>query len=136
METDRPTPGLRVLVVDDCEDTCFTVVALLRLWGHDVRVAGDGYAALDAATTFRPEVVLLDIVMPGMNGWEVARRLRAEVGLTDALVAALTGFGQERDHQASREAGCDRHFTKPVDLRELEKFLSDTREQKRCGRKS
>src|SRR5262249_1566770 len=85
----RSTPSRRVRLVDDHRDAATSLAKLLRLQGHDVRMAHDGPAALQAAATFRPEIVLLDIGLPGMDGFEVARRLRSEIGMTDAVVAAL-----------------------------------------------
>src|SRR5262249_33178564 len=81
----------------------------LRLSGHEVRLAHDGVTALKTAESFQPQVVLLDIGLPGMDGHEVAHRLRCEVGLRDALLAALTGYGQEEDRRRSRAAGIDVH---------------------------
>jgi PAS domain S-box-containing protein len=112
-------PPRRVLVVDDNLDAAETLAELLALSGHDVRTAHDGPAALEAAGRFRPEVVLLDIGLPGMDGCEVARRLRGQEGATRALLAALTGYGQEEDRLRSREAGFDTHLVKPVDPKAL-----------------
>ena len=115
-------PRRRILVVDDNVDAAETLAMLLRLSGHHVRVAHDGPAALEAARSLPPEVVLLDIGMPGMDGYEVARRLRQLPGLAGAVLVALTGWGQEQDRRRSKEAGFDHHLTKPADplaLREL-----------------
>jgi CheY-like chemotaxis protein len=113
----------RILVVDDNIDAAESLALLLRLAGHEVRVAYDGPAALADVRDHPPEVVLLDIGLPkGMNGYEVARRLRGEYGLSEALVIAVTGYGQEEDRRRALEAGFDHHLTKPVDpehLREL-----------------
>ncbi len=110
-----PPPALRVLVVDDNVDAAESLATLLRLEGQDVRVAHDGPAALEAAPAYRPDVVFLDIGMPGMDGYEVARRLRREPGLEGVLLVALTGWGQDEDRRRSREAGFDEHLVKPVD---------------------
>lgn len=91
--------------------------------GHDVRVAHDGPAALEAAHAYRPEVVLLDIGLPGMTGYEVARRLRQEPPAGLALLIALTGYGQEEARRRSSEAGFDVHLTKPVDPADLKELL-------------
>ncbi len=110
---------LRVLVVDDEPDTRDTLAFLLRARGHEVHLARDGPSALATAAAFRPQAVVLDIGLPGMNGWEVARRLREEAGLTDALLVAVTGHGREEDEARSRQAGFDAHLTKPAEWQAL-----------------
>jgi CheY-like chemotaxis protein len=117
-------PSLRILVVDDLRDAADSLALLLRLMGHDVRVAYDGPTALLVACSFKPDVVLLDLCLPGMDGYEVARRLQEQVGLPDCLLVAATGLGQEEDHRRSREAGFDRLLLKPLDLAELEGLLA------------
>jgi CheY-like chemotaxis protein len=97
---------------------------LLRTEWHEVHTAGDGPAALRAAEAFRPEVVLLDIGLPQMDGYEVARRLREQTGVKRALVVALTGYGQEEDRRRTREAGFDAHLVKPADLADLQRLLA------------
>jgi CheY-like chemotaxis protein len=94
------------------------------MFGHEVRTAQDGPAAIEEARTYEPEVVLLDIGLPGMDGLEVARRLRQELGLKDALLVAMTGFGQEEDRCRSQEAGFNAHLVKPVDLETLHTMLA------------
>jgi CheY-like chemotaxis protein len=96
---------------------------LLRQFGHDVRVALNGADAMEIASAFRPDVVLLDIAMPKVNGYEVARTLRSGSGGREMTLVAVTGWGQEDDQQRSAEAGFDRHMTKPVDPILLETFL-------------
>jgi len=103
----------RVLVVDDNLDSADTMAELFRLWGYEVRTAHDGPAALACARSFRPNVVLLDVGLPGMDGYELARRLRAE-GLAGDLLVSVTGYGQEEDRRKAEEAGFDHHLTKPV----------------------
>jgi CheY-like chemotaxis protein len=115
---------LRVLVVDDCADTRDSLRILLRLWGHETAEAADGHAALERAATFRPDVVLLDLAMPGLSGYEVARRLRRVPGLKHVRLIAATGFGQARDLSASRAAGFDHHLVKPFDPVELQRLLA------------
>ena len=103
-------PPLRVLVVDDNEDTAASLAFLSGAWGPEVRVAHDGPAALDAALEFRPDAVVLDVGLPRMDGFEVARRLRLVPGLERALLIASTGFSGEGDHLLAAEAGfqaCD-----------------------------
>jgi PAS domain S-box-containing protein len=115
----RKRGALRVLVVDDNRDAAESLALLLRLRGHEVRQAHDGFEALAAATAFHPDAVLLDIGLPGLNGYDVARRMRQEQWSRRALLIAVTGWGQEGDKQRSREAGIDHHFTKPVDVGRL-----------------
>ena len=105
----------RVLVVDDNRDTTETLAVLLRLLGHEVAVAHTGPAALEAAAAFEPAVVLLDIGLPGLTGYEVATKLRQNSRLAGAVLVAVTGYGTEEDRRLAREAGFDHHLTKPVD---------------------
>jgi CheY-like chemotaxis protein len=114
----------RVLIVEDNAEAAETLAEILRLWGHDVRVAGDGLEAVGAAQSHRAEVVLLDIGLPGQDGYTVARHLRELPELRESFVVALTGYGQEAERLRSREAGFDDHLVKPVDLLELERLLS------------
>jgi len=116
--------GRRVLVVDDNRDSAETIAMLVELWGHEVRIVHDGRSALTEAPEWRPEVVLLDIGLPGIDGYEVARRLRREASLDGVLMVAMTGYGQERDRQLSREAGFDHHLVKPVDPSTLQALLA------------
>lgn len=111
----------RILVVDDNQDSAESLALLLEIYGHEVRTAFAGPAALETASTFRPDVVLLDIGLPGMDGYEVARRLRAEHDRCRLI--ALTGYGRDDDRERSREAGFDHHLVKPVDLNELARVL-------------
>ena len=122
-EAAAPRP-LRVLVVEDNIDAAESLATLLRLWNHDVQVVHDGCAALDAAREQRPEVVLLDIGLPGLDGYQVARRLRDEVGLDHALLVAMTGYGQPEDRRRSQEAGIQYHFVKPVEPLVLRNLLA------------
>jgi signal transduction histidine kinase/CheY-like chemotaxis protein len=127
----RPAPpapaaaaARRVLVVDDNADAARTLSTLLALQGHQTEVAYDGPSALAAAKAGRPEVVLLDLGMPGMDGYEVARQLRAEPALAGVRVVAVTGWGHEDDRRRTRDAGFDAHLVKPVDLDEVERHLA------------
>jgi PAS domain S-box-containing protein len=113
----------RVLVVDDNRDSAESMALLLRLVGHEVRVAFDGPDALEAAARFRPDLVLLDIGLPGMTGYDVARRLRSSTAARGVVLVAMTGYGQEEDRGESRRAGFDMHLTKPVELEDLRKAL-------------
>jgi CheY-like chemotaxis protein len=111
-------------VVDDNVDAAESLALALRLTGHDVRVAHDGPAALEAARDTRPDVVLLDLGMPVMDGFEVARQLRREPGLEGVRLVALTGWGQEEDRRRTRAAGFDEHLVKPVDLGTVQAMLA------------
>src|SRR5687767_2613871 len=115
----------RVLIVDDNRDAARTLELLLRSLGHDTRVAYDGAEALGVAPSYQPNVVLLDIGMPGMDGYEVARRLRTMRELDGTRIVAITGWGQDADRQRSREAGFDLHLVKPVDPNELVRVLDE-----------
>ena len=125
MDAPFPSRGLRVLVVEDNVDAAESLAALLRLWGHDVRVVHDGLAAVDEARRQHPEVVLLDIGLPGLDGYEVAKRLRQDVELDGALLVAMTGYGQPDDRRRSREAGIHHHFVKPVEPLVLRTLLAN-----------
>ena len=114
----------RILVADDNLDALESLAALLALNGHEVHRAQDGAGALQAATRHRPEVIFLDIGMPQMDGYEVARRIRAQEWGKEMLLIAVTGWGQESDRQRSFAAGFDFHLVKPVDLEKLNQLLS------------
>jgi CheY-like chemotaxis protein len=126
-ESGRPveSSARRILVVDDNVDAADSLTVLLRLMGNDVRTAHDGPAALAAAQTYRPDVVLLDLGLPGMSGYEVCRRLREGHFATGPLVVALTGYGKDEDRRRTREAGFDRHLVKPVNPDELREVLAE-----------
>jgi two-component system CheB/CheR fusion protein len=113
----------RVLVVEDNPDGADTLAKLLRVNGHEVRTAVDGPSALKTVGAFQPDVILLDIGLPGMSGYDVATQLRQLPGMASALLIALTGYGQQRDRDRSREAGFDQHLTKPVDHQALLRLL-------------
>ena len=113
----------RILVVEDSPDGADTLAKLLRVNGHEVRTAADGPNALESVGTFQPDIILLDIGLPGMNGYEVATQLRRLPGMDSALLIALTGYGQERDRDRSRQAGFDHHLTKPVHYPTLLRLL-------------
>jgi CheY-like chemotaxis protein/anti-sigma regulatory factor (Ser/Thr protein kinase) len=117
-------PRRRILVVDDNRDTASSLAMLLRILGHDTQVAHEGQEALDVAATYRPEIVLLDIGMPKMSGYDVCRRLREQPTGSDMIIVAVTGWGQEADRQKSVEATFDGHMVKPVEPRELLKLLA------------
>jgi CheY-like chemotaxis protein len=120
-----PSPGKvrRVLVVEDNTDAATMLRMVLELSGHLVEVAASGGEALTLGGTFGPEVVLCDIGLPDMDGYQVARGLRASLG-SSALLVALTGYGQAEDQRRALEAGFDRHLTKPVDPFVLEQLVA------------
>ena len=123
---------MRILIVEDWPDTAQTTQLLLGLWGYDCSVARDGPAALAAAAALRPEVVLLDLALPGMDGYEVARRLREQPATAAAFLVAVTGHGQEHEVRRCWEAGFDRHFLKPVEPQELRDLLAEQAARRRC----
>ena len=118
----------RVLVVDDNADAADSLAMLLQVHGDEVRVAYDGEEALFAEQEFKPDVQLLDIGMPKLSGYDVARRVRDARG-PEVLIVAITGWGQDEDRQRAREAGFDHHFTKPVDYAVLLDLLDRARPQ-------
>jgi PAS domain S-box-containing protein len=119
-----PHSGLRILVADDNHDSTSTLSMLLRILGNDVRTANDGVEAFGEADEFQPDVALLDIGMPKMNGYETAKRIREQPWGKRMVLIAVTGWGQDRDRQLSREAGFDHHLVKPVDPVVLTKLLA------------
>ena len=120
-----PKSSRRILVVDDNRDSAITLAMLLKLTGHETQMAHDGLAAVEAATTFRPDVVLLDIGLPKLNGYEVARKIREQPWGKKMVLVALTGWGQEDDRRKSSEAGFNGHMVKPVDHTALTKLLNE-----------
>jgi signal transduction histidine kinase len=124
-DSSYPARGLRVLVVEDNVDAAESLAALLRLWGHDVHVVHDGLDAIDEAQRQHPEVVLLDIGLPGLDGYQVAKRLREDAELDGTLLVAMTGYGQPDDRRRSREAGIHHHFVKPVEPFVLRTLLAN-----------
>ncbi|MHC5539611.1 response regulator, partial [Singulisphaera rosea] len=115
------------LVVDDNRDSAETLARLQRLRGHQVKVAHDGPEALRLLANFRPQLILLDLGLPGMSGYEVARRIRESTELRGVTLVALTGWGQEEDRRRTREAGFDHHLVKPADPDELERIVGSIR---------
>ena len=111
---EETTAKRRLLVVDDNKDAAESMSMLLEMWGHEVAFAYDGPSALETAEQWQPEAVFLDIGLPGMDGYEVAERLRELPHAKDAVLIAITGYGQDDDRQRSRRAGIDHHLVKPV----------------------
>ena len=123
-EQDRiPATGRRVLVVDDNHDSARSLALMLRLMGNETQTAHDGLEALDVAEAFRPDLILLDIGMPKLNGYDTARQIRTRPWGKETILIALTGWGQDEDRRRSQEAGFDSHLTKPIDPVALESLL-------------
>ena len=118
----------KILVADDNDDAAATLSTVLVLKGNDVRVAKDGMEAVELAESFRPDVMLLDIGMPKLNGYDVCRRVRSARG-REVLVIALSGWGQEDDKRRSADAGFDHHLVKPVDPLALVALLDSVRRE-------
>jgi PAS domain S-box-containing protein len=116
--------GRRILIVDDNKEVADSLAEVLRLLDHQVAIAYEGESALERVQVYRPEVVLLDLGLPGMDGWEVARRLRQQPGGKRMRLIAITGWGQAADRQRTRDAGFDHHLVKPVEFQALVKLLS------------
>lgn len=119
------TPGRRLLVVDDNVDAAESLAVMLQMWGYTVEMAYDGLSAIERAGAKPPDGVILDIGLPQMNGYEVARRLRADPVTRDALLIALSGYGQNEDRQRARDAGFDHHFIKPIEPSALRAWLAN-----------
>jgi CheY-like chemotaxis protein/two-component sensor histidine kinase len=122
--------GRRILVVDDNRDAALSLARLLKLLGHDVHTAHDGIQAFDSAKELKPDVILMDVGMPGESGYGATRRIREQPWGTRTKIIALTGWGQADDRIRSSEAGCNAHLVKPVSLPELEKFLAECTDAK------
>ena len=127
MKAERAAPprveSLSVLLVEDHADTALMQAAMLELEGHTVDIASDGFAAVDKALAIKPDVIILDIGLPGLDGYQVAKRLR-KAGLADTLLIAATGYGQERDVRRAHEAGIDHHLLKPIDYEKLAALMA------------
>ena len=124
-EHDFPSPSVprRILVVDDNVDGAETIAMLLMLFGHTVETVHTGPAALEAAQTFQPSVMFLDIDLPGMSGYEVAQQLRSDATMNGLVLIALTGWGSEDDRRRAQNIGFDHHLTKPVEIEKLHSLL-------------
>ena len=114
----------RILVVDDNVDGAKLLATLLRVTGHDVRHVYSGPECLALVEDFEPQAVLLDLGLPGMDGFEVARHLRRRPGADAVLLIALSGYGRDEDRRKTREAGFDHHFVKPADLEAIQRLLA------------
>ncbi len=120
------TTGRRILVADDFPESAETLAQLLRREGYDVQIAKDGLEAFEAAARFRPDVIVLDLAMPTLNGYEAARRIREQSWGKNVILIALTGWGQQRDRHRTKEAGFDAHLTKPVKYEAIVEMLGNT----------
>lgn len=118
-------PKRRILIVDDNHDACDSMAMLLNLLGHDVRIAHDGFEALASVEAFAPHIVLMDVGMPNLNGYDATRLIREQANGKAITIVAVTGWGQEGDRAQSRAAGCDGHLVKPVNLKDIEDLLRD-----------
>jgi signal transduction histidine kinase/CheY-like chemotaxis protein len=123
----RAGSRMRVLVVDDVVATAGGMAAMLGLWNYEAKACHDAFAALELVRTFKPDVVLADIGLPQMNGYQLVAEMRRIPSLRETVIVAVSGYGQESDRQKSKAAGFDRHLTKPVDPAELELLLADIR---------
>jgi CheY-like chemotaxis protein len=120
-------PHFRILVVDDNHDSALSLAMMLSIMGHETRTAHDGESAVATAESFLPDVVLLDIGLPKLNGYEVAQRIRENTWGQSMFLIAVTGWGQEEDRQRSSEVGLNVHMVKPVEPAALERLLSELR---------
>ncbi|HSQ65578.1 MAG TPA: PAS domain S-box protein [Polyangiaceae bacterium] len=125
VEVGASSSAKRVLVVDDVADTADLLAELVEVEGHEARIARSGSAAIELAAAYHPDVVLLDLGMPGMDGYEVARRLREKQGGERTTIIAVTGYGQDKDRERTRAAGFDHHLVKPVDVDVLRRLLQE-----------
>jgi CheY-like chemotaxis protein len=119
--------ALRILVVDDDRDLATGTELILRAMGHDVRVAHDGAEALEIAAAFQPDAALVDLGMPNMNGYSLARRLREWRWTRDALLVAVTGWGGDKERERAKDAGFDHHLLKPVQPERIAELLATVR---------
>ena len=122
---DSPAPARKILVVDDNVDAAESLKLLLAVYGHQVELAHEGVAALQVASAYHPDLIFLDLGLPGMSGYEVARRLREGMAFTKVKIIALTGYGTEDDQLRSKAAGFDRHLVKPIDPSVLPEVIAD-----------
>jgi two-component system, OmpR family, response regulator len=115
----------RILIVDDDANSATCLEAIVKLWGYESRTANQGVQAISEVSDFRPDVVLLDIDLPGMDGYAVAEALRQDSSLASLVLIAMTGYGQPADIQRALDAGFDRHFLKPLELGALQACLAE-----------
>jgi CheY-like chemotaxis protein len=120
-----PGPRRRILVVDDNRDGAASLAMLLTVMGNDTRTAHDGMEGVEQAEAFRPDLIVLDIGLPKLNGYDACRRMRQMPWAKDTLIVAATGWGQDEDRRRSKDAGFDHHLVKPVDAAELNRLLAE-----------
>ena len=118
-------PPRRVLVVDDNRDAAASLAMILKMMGHEVRTANDGEAALAVAAEYRPRLVLMDLGMPKVDGFEAARRMRAQPWGAELFLVALTGWGAEENRRRTQDGGFDSHLVKPVDMDILRRLIAE-----------
>lgn len=133
---DGTTQRFKILVVDDNHDSALSLAMMLSIMGHETRTAHDGESAVSHAEEFLPDVVLLDIGLPKLNGYEVAQRIRESSWGGSMFLIAVTGWGQEEDRQRSSEVGLNMHMVKPVEPSALEKLLSELKRNREIERRS
>jgi len=127
-------PRFRILVVDDNHDSALSLAMMLSIMGHETRTAHDGESAVSTAESFLPDVILLDIGLPKLNGYEVASRIRESAWGHSMFLIAVTGWGQEEDRKRSSEVGLNVHMVKPVEPAALERLLSELHSKQDAGR--
>jgi CheY-like chemotaxis protein len=123
----QPAPKRRILIVDDNRDGAASLAMLLTVMGNDTRTAHDGMQGVELAEAFRPDLIVLDIGLPKLNGFDACRRIRKMPWSKDTLIVAATGWGQDEDRKRSHEAGFDHHLVKPVDAAELNRLLAESK---------
>jgi CheY-like chemotaxis protein len=128
-EINRPLSRRRILVADDNEDGAESLAMTLRMMGNETQTAYDGLQAIEAALSFRPELICLDIGMPKLNGYDTARRIREQPGGKEIVLVAVTGWGQDNDKRRSQEAGFNFHLVKPADPAALKEILEAVQAQ-------
>lgn len=116
----------RVLIVDDSHDACDSLAAVVRMIGHEAATAYDGQQAVDQAAGYRPDIILMDLSLPRLSGYEAAALIREQVGGSDAVLVALTGWGGDEDRRNTMAAGFHHHFIKPLDFDALRKLIAST----------
>jgi CheY-like chemotaxis protein len=126
-DDESDSPPLRVLIVDDLVDAALTMAQLVRLLACEVKTAHDGPTALQIAAGYAPEIVLLDLGLPGIDGYEVARRLRADRATERSLIIALSGYGHAAARDEAAQAGCDEHWLKPARIEQLIALIESRR---------
>lgn len=130
---DEDATALRILIVDDNRDGADSMAMMLKMMGHQISTAYDGEDAVETAARVAPDVILLDIGLPKLNGYEACRRIRSTRAGKDMVIIAQTGWGQEEDRQRTRDAGFDHHLVKPVEAQDLLKLLASLSELRTAG---